>query len=88
MNQWNFDPRFLLGQFLEGPKAPINVMISQSKCVCRDYELPVRLSLGRYARGRELVQKSKVVQNELTRVFERRFFPFLNITEIGFSPNH
>ena len=38
-------------------KAPINVMIEQSKCVCRDYELPVRLSLGRYARGRELVQK-------------------------------
>ncbi|KAI8522371.1 hypothetical protein RHMOL_RhmolMtG0011400 (mitochondrion) [Rhododendron molle] len=34
-------------------------MIEQSKCVCRDYELPVRLSLGRYARGREQVQKSK-----------------------------
>lgn len=63
-------------------------MIEQSKCVCRDYEQPVRLSLGRYARGRELVQKFKVVQNELTRVFERRFLPFLNITEIGFSPNH
>ena len=64
MNQWNFDPRACSW------KAP--VMIEQSKSA-RDYELPVRLSLGRYARGREQVQKSKVIQNELTRVFERRF---------------
>ena len=63
-------------------------MIEQSKCVCRDYELPVRLSLGRYARGRDSKVEGGPKQNELTRVFELRFFPFLNITEIGFSPNH